>query len=192
MDYFLQSAEEVMRFGEKNATAVEEIGDLITGTLTDGGAIFLAGNGGSAADAQHFAAELVGRFMIDRPAMRAVALTTDTSIITSIGNDYGFDEVFSRQLEGLSRPKDVFIAISTSGNSANIIEALNYAKDHELISIGLYGGDGGRAAKLTDHMLIVKSNWTPMIQQVHSVIVHALCDYIEEKMYGSDKPISFA
>jgi D-sedoheptulose 7-phosphate isomerase len=191
MDYFLQSAEEVMRFGEKNATAVENIGNVLADALSAKGTIFLAGNGGSAADAQHFAAELIGRFMIDRPAMSAVALTTDTSVITSIGNDYGYDEIFSRQLEGLSQPGDIFLAITTSGNSSNILEALKYAKDNNVVTVGLFGCDGGQAIKLTDHPLVVQSNWTPMIQQVHSVIVHSLCDYIEEKLHGSDKPISF-
>lgn len=146
--------------------------------------ILLAGNGGSAADAQHFAAELVGRYGFDRPSLPSIALTTDTSNLTAIGNDYGYDYVFSRQLEGLGVEGDLFIGISTSGNSKNVINAFNSAKKMGIKTVALVGRDGGEMAKIADYSIIVPSNATPRIQESHLLIEHMLCDIIEKSMFG--------
>ncbi|MFK5938202.1 MAG: D-sedoheptulose 7-phosphate isomerase [Sulfurimonas sp.] len=144
----------------------------------------LAGNGGSAADAQHIAAELVGRYGFDRPSIPSLALTTDTSNLTAIGNDYGYDQVFSRQLEGMGQEGDIFIGISTSGNSVNIIKAFNSAKEKGITTIALTGRDGGEMAKIADVALIVPSNSTPRIQESHILIGHILCDIIEKEIFA--------
>jgi len=144
----------------------------------------LAGNGGSAADAQHIAAELVGRYGFDRPSIPSLALTTDTSNLTAIGNDYGYDQVFSRQLEGMGQKGDIFIGISTSGNSVNIIKAFNSAKKKGITTVALTGRDGGEMAKLADVALVVPSNSTPRIQESHILIGHILCDIIEKEIFA--------
>ncbi len=144
----------------------------------------LAGNGGSAADAQHIAAELVGRYGFDRPSIPSLSLTTDTSNLTAIGNDYGYDKVFSRQLEGMGQSGDIFIGISTSGNSVNIINAFNSAKEKGITTVALVGRDGGEMAKLADISLIVPSNSTPRIQESHILIGHILCDIIEQEIFA--------
>jgi len=144
----------------------------------------LAGNGGSAADAQHIAAELVGRYGFDRPSIPSLALTTDTSNLTAIGNDYGYDKVFSRQLEGMSHEGDLFIGISTSGNSQNIINAFESAKDRGVTTVALVGRDGGKMAAMADYAIIVPSNATPRIQESHILIGHILCDIIEKELFG--------
>jgi len=144
----------------------------------------LAGNGGSAADAQHIAAELVGRYGFDRPSIPSLALTTDTSNLTAIGNDYGYDKVFSRQLEGMGQNGDIFIGISTSGNSQNIINAFEVAKKKNILSVALVGKDGGKMAKMADIALIVPSDSTPRIQESHILIGHIICDIIEKEIFG--------
>ncbi|QOP43154.1 D-sedoheptulose 7-phosphate isomerase [Sulfurimonas sediminis] len=144
----------------------------------------LAGNGGSAADAQHIAAELVGRYGFDRPSIPSLALTTDTSNLTAIGNDYGYDQVFSRQLEGMGQEGDIFIGISTSGNSANIIKAFESAKKKKIMTVALTGRDGGKMAEMADIALIVPSDATPRIQESHILIGHILCDIIEKEIFG--------
>jgi len=144
----------------------------------------LAGNGGSAADAQHIAAELVGRYGFDRPSIPSLALTTDTSNLTAIGNDYGYDQVFSRQLEGMGQKGDIFIGISTSGNSVNIIKAFESARKKGITTIALTGRDGGLMAKIADVALVVPSNSTPRIQESHILIGHILCDIIEKETFG--------
>ncbi|MBU1657504.1 D-sedoheptulose 7-phosphate isomerase [bacterium] len=144
----------------------------------------LAGNGGSAADAQHIAAELVGRYGFDRPSIPSLALTTDTSNLTAIGNDYGYDKVFSRQLEGMGQEGDIFIGISTSGNSINIINAFSSAKLKGITTVALVGRDGGEMAKMADFSIIVPSNSTPRIQESHILIGHILCDIIEKEIFG--------
>ena len=146
--------------------------------------IMIAGNGGSAADAQHFAAELVGRYGFDRPSLPALALTTDTSNLTAIGNDYGYDKVFSRQLEGMGQEGDLFIGISTSGNSQNILNAFASAKAKGITTVALTGRDGGKMADAADYTLIVPSNDTPRIQESHLLIEHMICDAIEKEMFG--------
>ncbi len=146
--------------------------------------ILIAGNGGSAADAQHFAAELVGRYGFDRPSLPALALTTDTSNLTAIGNDYGYDYVFSRQLEGMGQEGDLFIGISTSGNSQNILNAFASAKAKGITTVALTGRDGGKMAEAADLTLIVPSDATPRIQESHLLIEHMICDAIEKEMFG--------
>lgn len=146
--------------------------------------ILIAGNGGSAADAQHFAAELVGRYGFDRPSLPALALTTDTSNLTAIGNDYGYDHVFSRQLEGMGQKGDLFIGISTSGNSQNILNAFASAKEKGITTVALTGRDGGKMAQVADYTLIVPSNATPRIQESHLLIEHMICDAIEKEIFG--------
>lgn len=144
----------------------------------------LAGNGGSAADAQHIAAELVGRYGFDRPSLPSLALTTDTSNLTAIGNDYGYDKVFSRQLEGMGMKGDIFIGISTSGNSQNIINAFEVAKKKGITTVALVGRDGGEMAKRADYAIVVPSNSTPRIQESHILIGHIICDIIEKEVFA--------
>lgn len=151
--------------------------------LRDGSKILFAGNGGSAADAQHWAGELVSRFYYDRPGLPAIALTTDTSILTAIGNDYGYDYTFARQIEALGQAGDVFVAISTSGNSPNIIRAVDAAKSKGVKVIGFTGQDGGKLAPLADLCFRVPSDETPRIQEGHEFIGHLLCGLIEQEMF---------
>ena len=146
--------------------------------------ILIAGNGGSAADAQHFAGELVSRFYFDRPALSAIALTTDSSILTAIGNDYGYEDIFSRQVQAHGKAGDVFIAISTSGNSLNILKAIDTAKKQGLTVIGLTGRSGGKMKELCDICLCAPADSTPRIQECHLVIEHTLCASIEEALFG--------
>ena len=147
--------------------------------LKMGRKILIAGNGGSAADAQHFAAELAGKFIHKRKGLPAIALTTNSSIITAIGNDFGYEYVFSRQVEGLGQPGDIFVGISTSGNSANLIHALDIAKKNRLITVGLLGRGGGSMKNLCDHKLIVPSQSTQHIQEAHILIIHEVCALID-------------
>ncbi len=144
----------------------------------------LAGNGGSAADAQHIAAELVGRYGFDRPSIPSLSLTTDTSNLTAIGNDYGYDQVFSRQLEGMGVEGDLFIGISTSGNSQNVINAFEVAKKKGITTVALVGRDGGKMAQMADYAIVVPSEATPRIQESHILIGHIICDIIEKELFG--------
>ena len=158
--------------------------DDCIGSLKSGGKILLAGNGGSAADAQHIAGELVSRFAFDRPGLAAVALTTDTSILTAVGNDYGYELLFARQIQALGRKGDVFIAYSTSGKSPNILKALQAAKVLGLVSIGLTGNRNGPMNALCDHVLAMPSSDTPKIQEGHLIMGHILCGAIEQELFG--------
>ena len=144
----------------------------------------LAGNGGSAADAQHIAAELVGRYGFDRPSIPSLALTTDTSNLTAIGNDYGYDQVFSRQLAGMGQAGDIFFGISTSGNSQNIINAFEVAREKGITTVALVGRDGGKMGAMADIALIVPSDSTPRIQESHILIGHIICDIIEKEVFS--------
>ena len=177
--------EEHMQVVEKMAALEVEIasaGELCGHALVKGHRIFLCGNGGSAADAQHIAAELIGRFVNDRRALPAIALTTDTSALTAIGNDYGYDEVFSRQVEGLCREGDVLIAISTSGNSGNVLKAIDTAHRAGASVIGLSGKSGGALDAKCDVSLVVPSDVTARIQEMHIVIGHLICALVEEHL----------
>ena len=154
-------------------------------TYRNGNKILIAGNGGSAADAQHFAGELVSRFYFDRPPLSAIALTTDTSIMTAIGNDYGYEDIFARQIYANGRPGDLFIGISTSGNSPNIIRAIEAAREVGMAVVGLGGAAGGKMREVCDHCLCVPSNSTPRIQECHLVIEHIISWYIEDMLFNS-------
>ncbi len=160
---------------------VELIGYKCKNAIELGCTIFFMGNGGSAADSQHLAAELVGRFYKERKGLPAIALTTDTSILTAVGNDYGYEEVFSRQIEALTKPNDIVFGLSTSGNSSNIIKAIDKAKKSGAITIGLTGNDGGQLKEICDHCLIIPSNNTARIQEAHILIGHIICEIIEEE-----------
>jgi len=151
--------------------------------LRNGKRIIFAGNGGSAADAQHLAAELVGRFYFKRAALPSMALNTDTSMLTAIGNDYGFEHIFTRQLEANGAAGDVFIALSTSGGSANLNHAISHCKDAGIVSVGLSGKSGGEMAQLCDYSIIVPSESTPRIQEAHTLIGHAVCAEIERQLF---------
>ena len=163
---------------------IEQVSKMCVALYRGSNKTMLAGNGGSAADAQHIAAELVGRYGFDRPSIPSLALTTDTSNLTAIGNDYGYDKVFSRQLEGMGQEGDIFIGISTSGNSLNIINAFESAKDKGITTVALVGRDGGKMAEMADISLIVPSDSTPRIQESHILIGHILCDIIEKEIFG--------
>jgi len=155
--------------------------DKLWDTLTAGNKILIAGNGGSAADAQHFAAELSGRFKLDRKAIPAVALTTDTSALTAIGNDLGFDKVFSRQVEALGSKGDALILISTSGNSENLVQVKQAADEAGVCVFALLGGDGGRLGGLADHKLIVPHKGSDRVQEMHILLIHLICEELEQR-----------
>ena len=161
---------------------IEDMAKLIIAAYRAGGKVVLFGNGGSAADAQHIACELVGRFALERRAFPAIALTTNTSTLTAVANDYGYNAVFSRQVEALVNEKDVVIGISTSGDSSNVVEAIETAKAKGATTIGLVGGDGGKLAEVADLVLIVPSDSTPRIQEVHITIGHIICELVEREL----------
>lgn len=163
---------------------IQKVALITTNAYKNGFKTMLAGNGGSAADAQHIAGEFVSRFYFDRPGIPSIALTTDTSILTAIGNDYGYDRLFARQVQAQGVKGDIFIGISTSENSTNIIEALKVCKEKEIISIGLTGQSGGKMADLCDYCIKVPSNCTPRIQESHIVIGHIICAIVEEEIFG--------
>ena len=163
---------------------------LMVNTLLNEGKILSCGNGGSAGDAQHFSSEMLNRFERERPSLPAIALTTDSSTITSIANDYSYNEVFSKQIRALGRPGDVLLAISTSGNSANVIQAIQAAHDREMLVVALTGRDGGGMASLLlpeDVEIRVPSNVTARIQEVHLLAIHCLCDLIDHQLFGSEE-----
>jgi len=162
---------------------VAKVSEVLVNALKQGNKALLFGNGGSAADAQHIAAELVGRFAFDRPALPALALSVNSSCVTAIGNDYGFDRVFSRQLEALARPGDVAIGISTSGNSSNVLNAMSTARKMSLHTIALTGGTGGNLQGSVDHCICVPSNETPRIQECHILIGHIIAELVEREIF---------
>jgi len=167
---------------ESLLAAARKIAEIITKTLRGGNKLLIVGNGGSAADAQHIAAEIVGRYKQDRPAYAAIALTTDTSALTAIANDYGFEQVFARQIAGLGRRGDALLALSTSGRSPNILAALTTARERGIVTIGMTGKRGERLSALCDHLLVAPSNDTPVIQQIHIAVAHGICEAIEQAM----------
>ena len=158
---------------------ISDVGIKMQECIKNGGKILIMGNGGSAADAQHIAAEIVGRFKKERKGMPAIALTTDTSILTSVGNDYGYDYIFARQVEALCRPEDLVIGITTSGNSANVVRAMEAAKEIGATTVGLTGGTGGKLTAICQHNLIMPSSVTARIQEAHIFIGHSLCEILE-------------
>jgi len=161
---------------------IAEVAEVCVQAYKRGNRILLAGNGGSAADAQHIAAEFVSRFMFDRPGLPAIALTTDTSMLTAIGNDYGYEKVFQRQLEANGKPGDVFIGITTSGNSPNVLRAIERCRELEITSIGLAGA-GGKINGMCDYLLAVRSSETPRIQESHIMIGHIICGVVEKTIF---------
>jgi D-sedoheptulose 7-phosphate isomerase len=170
-------------FVGENLEGIVSVIEAITAALKAGNKILLFGNGGSAADAQHLAAEFVNRFIIERPPLPAIALSTDTSIITSIGNDYDFSGIFSKQIRAIGQAGDVAWGISTSGSSPNVIKALELAKKMGMITIGLTGKDGGQMMKIVDHSLNVSSTSTPRIQEVHITVGHVICEMVDFKLF---------
>ena len=177
---FQESAALKLRFVEANADRVVAVAQRMADSLRRGGKLLFFGNGGSAADAQHLAAEFVNRFLRHRGALAAVALTTDTSALTSISNDLGFDQIFARQVEALGRPGDVAVAISTSGSSPNVLRAVEAAARLGCITVALTGGTGGALAATADEAFIVPSGETPRIQETHITLGHALCMLVED------------
>jgi D-sedoheptulose 7-phosphate isomerase len=185
--HFLDSAETKRQAAAVMAPYIDAAVERMVGALTSGNKILACGNGGSAADAQHFAAELVGRFERDRPGLAAIALTTDSSILTAIGNDYDFSMVFSKQVEALGQPGDILLALSTSGNSANVLAAIGAARQRDMSVIALTGKGGGKIGAMLDEFdihLCVPSDRTARIQEVHLLTLHCLCDGIDEALLG--------
>lgn len=181
----LQSSSEVKhKIEEKCSDSIFAAAQSMTTTLQKGGKIFLCGNGGSAADSQHIAAELLVRLNLERDALPAIALTTDTSILTASANDYDFAKIFVRQLQGLAKPGDLLIAISTSGNSGNVIEAVQHCKQNEIQTLVLTGKDGGKLAGLADQVIKVPSQNVQRIQEGHITIGHILCDIVEKNLFA--------
>jgi len=173
---FLEKTQQIEYFAEAVSCLIS--------CYRNGGRIYIAGNGGSAADAQHLAAEFVSKFAKDREPLPAEALTVDSSILTAIGNDYGYDEIFARQILGKMKPNDIFLGITTSGNSKNIIRALEQCKLMKLQSILLTGFDGGAAKNLADYCILASGNSTATIQELHIVLLHTLCEIIEIEIFG--------
>ena len=167
-----------------NLLQIQKITQVLIKALKNQHKILICGNGGSAADAQHLATELVGKFYLERPALPAIALTCNTSSLTAIANDYDFDQIFSRQIEALAEKDDVLICISTSGNSINILQALRTAKIKKIHTVGLTGGGGGKMKNACEFLISVPSKDTPRIQEAHILIGHILCDLIEKQFYG--------
>jgi len=166
---------------------ISKITEMIIETYRRGKKVFLFGNGGSAADAQHIAAELVGKYYLERDPLPAIALTVNTSSLTAIGNDYSFDNVFAKQLEALGQEGDVAIGISTSGNSENVLEALKAAREKGLITVGFTGRDGGRLKDIVDYCLHIPSDDTPRIQEGHITVGHIICEIVERELFGPDE-----
>lgn len=180
----LQAHRLLMEIVERDMSAlIAEVTGALVETFRSGGKLIVMGNGGSAADSQHFAAEIVGRFKMERKALPAVALSTDSSILTAIGNDYGFDSVFSRQVEALASAGDMVVGISTSGNSPNVLKALQLAREHGCRTVGLLGKDGGSIKDVCDLSLIVPTSDTPRIQEAHITIIHIICDLVEKELF---------
>jgi D-sedoheptulose 7-phosphate isomerase len=177
----------------RNAAVVSiiaKVTERLVDTITKGNKVLLFGNGGSAADAQHIAAEFVGRFAFDRPALPALALSVNTSCVTAIGNDYGFEMVFSRQIEALARPGDLAIGISTSGNSANVLHGLSVAQKMGLCTVALTGCTGGKLKNVVDHCICTPSNETPRIQECHILIGHIISELVEETIFYEQSRVS--
>jgi D-sedoheptulose 7-phosphate isomerase len=182
----LESVEVKTELAKRQGSIIVQVAGLLVGTFRRGGKVVFFGNGGSAADAQHVAGELVGRFLMKREALPAIALTTDTSILTSIGNDVSFDDVFARQVHALVQPGDVAIGISTSGTSINVINGLIAARQRRGTTVGFTGRSGGKLRDGADHVLCVPSDSTPRIQEAHITAWHAICEVVERELFGHD------
>ncbi len=174
----------IVRIEQELSPLIAEMVTLLVRTFERGGKLLVMGNGGSAADAQHFVAEIVGRFKMERRGLPAISLSTDTSILTAIGNDYGFDKVFRRQVEALAVPGDLVVGISTSGNSPNVLQALELAREIGCSTVGLLGTDGGSIKSVCDVALVVPTSDTPRVQEGHITIIHIVCDLLEKRMFA--------
>lgn len=185
-EHFTRSVEALQTAAQDKAFqgALEDAATVMIAALKAGRKVMFAGNGGSAGDAQHIAGEFVSRLNFDRAPLAGLALTTDTSILTAVGNDYGYEDVFARQLAALGQAGDVFVAITTSGNSPNILKAIHVAKERGIVVVGMTGAKGGRMAGECDICLHVPSDSTPLIQQVHMVAGHAFCAIVEAAIFG--------
>ncbi|HEX3138935.1 MAG TPA: phosphoheptose isomerase [Rhizobacter sp.] len=187
---FFDSADLKYAAAEILSRPIADAVSAVVGSITAGGKVLACGNGGSASDAQHFAAEFIGRFERERPGLAAIALTTDTSILTAIGNDYSFNDIFSKQVQALGQPGDVLIAITTSGNSANVLAAVEAARAKEMTVIALTGRGGGRMTELlteTDVHICVPHERTARIQEVHILALHCLCDAVDLQLLGEQE-----
>ncbi|HSB35220.1 MAG TPA: D-sedoheptulose 7-phosphate isomerase [Nitrospirota bacterium] len=181
---FEESARIKVQFARDNADKIVEVVQLIAQAFREGRKIILFGNGGSAMDASHIAAEFMNRFLIERPPLPAVSLNSDTALLTCISNDYDFSQVFSKQLAALGHEGDVVIGISTSGNSPNVIKALEVARKNGMKTVALTGGNGGRLAGLADYAFIVPTKATPRIQEAHITLGHTICQLVDEELFG--------
>lgn len=180
-----EQIENLKRLREINySKKIEDISKVIVECLKSGNKILIAGNGGSASDAQHFAGEIVGRFLLERKGLACICLNTDTSVITCIANDYSYDDIFSRQIEGIGKKGDIFIGISTSGNSKNVIKAVEKSKEMGITTIGFLGKDGGKLKKIVDDALILPYKSTARVQEHHIMSVHLICEIVEKEMVG--------
>ena len=180
---FKENSEVKARFLKESLPSLLEVITLVSKAFEAGNKVLFFGNGGSAADAQHLAAEFVNRFIMNRPPLPAIALTTDSSILTSVSNDLAFDEIFAQQIRALGKEGDVAVGISTSGNSPNVIKAIEVAKKIGIRTVALTGNDGGTLAKMADLSLVVPSNSTPRIQETHILIGHILCEMVEHQLF---------
>ena len=186
---FEDSIETKKRAKDTLPVAIAYAGESIVQSLLQEGKVLSCGNGGSAGDAQHFSSEMLNRFERERPSLPAIALSTDTSTLTSIANDYSFNEIFSKQIRALGKPGDVLLAVSTSGNSQNLVQAIQTAHDREMRIVALTGRDGGDMASILsgkDIEIRVPSNSTARIQEVHLLVIHSLCDHIDRQLFGDD------
>lgn len=179
-----ESIEVKVELLEQHVSFIARLAKLLINTFRAGGKVVLFGNGGSAADAQHVAAELVNRFRMDRDALPAIALTTDTSILTSVGNDIAFDQVFARQVRALVQKGDAAVGVSTSGNSSNVLNGVIAARDKEAITVGFTGRSGGKLKDLVDICFCAPSDSIPRIQEVHITVWHAICEVVEQELFG--------
>lgn len=181
---FEESAQVKVAFVKQNADKIIEVVQLIAQAFREGKKVILFGNGGSATDASHLAAEFVNRFLMERPPLPAIALNTDPAVLTSISNDYSYEQVFSKQLAALGHEGDVVIGLSTSGNSPNVIKAIEVAKKNGMKTVVLTGGTGGRLANMADHTFIVQTKQTPRIQETHITLGHTICQMVDEELFG--------
>lgn len=181
--------EQVMAAVRALVPEMERVAARMTEALAAGGTVFWFGNGGSASQSQHFATELVGRYLIDRPGLASLALTTDGALLTAVANDGSFDDVFARQLEAMCRPGDVAVGLSTSGTSANVVRGLEQANERDAFTVGITGGDGGKVAYVADVALVVPSTATPRIQEAHLFIGHELCELVEGAFVAADPDV---
>jgi D-sedoheptulose 7-phosphate isomerase len=189
LDKFVADSHQTQaRFFTQNQESIIKLSGTVAGRLREGGKILFFGNGGSAADAQHMAAEFVGRFIPDRPALPAMSLSTDTSILTALGNDYGYDQIFARQIEAHGRSGDVAFGISTSGNSANVLAGIGAARQAGLYTVGFTGEGGGKMTGQVDVLFSVPSRITPRIQETHILLGHSLCELIDRNLFPDAYP----